>query len=190
MDGKLEIDDNETYEVKLYNVVIEKEDILLDLSEDSIQFVKKKIKHYKNKIDSEYVLREYAMKVSNDNKVKSRGYFITAIVIAAIEVFIYLGANLGQYISIYSFSIGDLGSIGALLIYPSFIMFAIFLIICIVKAAKLKKDANIMVDPHSMKYKKIDYALEESKARSKIYEEEVERLEILVRNMKKDKDEN
>lgn len=183
MENKDDLIIDEPYDVKKYDIVVHREDLISELSEDTVQFVKKKIKHYENKLDSEYNLRIYAENVRNDKLVKSKGCFITAIVMGIIIMSIYFGANLGQYVSIQSFSIGDLDSIGALLIYPSYFMFIILFIICIVRFIKLKKDANIMVDPHSMKYKPIEYVLLESKERSRVYEEEIERLKLLINNM-------
>ena len=67
-------------------------------------------------------------------------------------------------------------------------MFILGVIVCVIKAIGLEKDANIIVDPYSMKYKKWDYIIEESKERSKIYEKEVKRLEGVVAEMKYERD--
>ena len=45
------------YEVKIFNVDIDRDKCLSSISENTIQFVEQKIKYYKDKMDSENILR-------------------------------------------------------------------------------------------------------------------------------------
>lgn len=179
---------DEPYEVKLYNIELEEDQYLSNIREDTISFIEEKIKYYENKLESEHILRKYVENVNKNKHMKAKGYIMTALIIAIIDCFIYLCGHLYRYTAVESFGIGDLGSIGALLMYPSFFLFILGVIVCVIKAIGLEKDANIIVDPYSMKYKKWDYIIEESKERSKIYEKEVKRLEVLVGKMKYERD--
>ena len=176
------------YEVKIFNVDIDRDKCLSSISENTIQFVEQKIKYYKDKIDSENILRAYAKKEHQTNQEKAKGYAIVAIIIIIIVNLIFWGANLGDYLSIYSFSISNLSSVSALLIYPLFIVLLIGTVICMVKAVKLQKNANIILDSYSMKNKDWNLVIAESRERDRIYKEEIERLEKLCQEMKDERE--
>ena len=176
------------YEVKIFNVDIDRDKCLSSISENTIQFVEQKIKYYKDKIDSENILRAYAKKEHQTNQEKAKGYAIAAIIIIIIANVIFWEANLGAYLSIYSFSISNLSSVSALLIYPLFIVLLIGTVICMVKAVKLQKNANIILDSYSMKNKDWNLVIAESRERDRIYKEEIERLEKLCQEMKDERE--
>lgn len=176
------------YEVKIFNVDIDRDKCLSSISENTIQFVEQKIKYYKDKIDSENILRAYAKKEHQTNQEKAKGYAIVAIIIIIIVNLIFWGANLGDYLSIYSFSISNLSSVSALLIYPLFIVLLIVTVVCMVKAVKLQKNANIILDSYSMKNKDWNLVIAESRERDRIYKEEIERLEKLCQEMKDERE--
>lgn len=176
------------YEVKIFNVDIDGDKCLSSISENTIQFVEQKIKYYKDKIDSENILRAYAKKEHQTNQEKAKGYAIAAIIIIIIANVIFWEANLGDYLSIYSFSISNLSSVSALLIYPLFIVLLIGTVICMVKAVKLQKNANIILDSYSMKNKDWNLVIAESRERDRIYKEEIERLEKLCQEMKDERE--
>ena len=176
------------YEVKIFNVDIDRDKCLSSISENTIQFVEQKIKYYKDKIDSENILRAYAKKEHQTNQEKAKGYAIAAIIIIIIANVIFWEANLGDYLSIYSFSISNLSSVSALLIYPLFIVLLIGTVICMVKAVKLQKNANIILGSYSMKNKDWNLVIAESRERDRIYKEEIERLEKLCQEMKDERE--
>lgn len=176
------------YEVKIFNVDIDRDKCLSSISENTIQFVEQKIKYYKDKIDSENILRAYAKKEHQTNQEKAKGYAIAAIIIIIIANVIFWEANLGDYLSIYSFSISNLSSVSALLIYPLFIVLLIGTVICMVKAVKLQKNANIILDSYGMKNKDWNLVIAESRERDRIYKEEIERLEKLCQEMKDERE--
>lgn len=188
MSDYLEEDFNTPYEVKIFNVDIDRDKCLSSISENTIQFVEQKIKYYKDKMDSENILRAYAKKEHQTNQEKAKGYAITAIIIILVANIIFWGANLGDYLSIYSFSISNLSSVSALLIYPLFIVLLIVTIVCMVKAVKLQKNANIILDSYSMKNKDWNLVIAESRERDRIYKEEIERLEKLCQEMKNERE--
>ncbi len=175
-------DIDEPYEIKIYNIELDKEKYLSNISENTIQFVEKKIKLYENKIDSEYNLRAYARNEHFNKHNKAKGYVIVAIALVVLNYVIYMENGLYNYTSLTSFA--GLGAVGALLIYPSFFLFLGGAIVCIGRAIKIEKESIFIVDSYSMKNKKWDYVIEESKERAKIYEEEITRLKQLVKEMR------
>ena len=57
-----------------------------------------------------------------------------------------------------------------------------------VKAVKLQKNANIILDSYSMKNKDWNLVIAESRERDRIYKEEIERLEKLCQEMKDERE--
>lgn len=185
---KNNIDYDEPYEVKRYNIELDREKCLSDISENTIQFVEKKIQHYKAKIDSEYNLRVYTTNEHKNNIFKCKVHMLVAIVIITLIIGMYFGGGIYEFISIEGFSYGGIASIGTLLMYPLWWVLIIITIGIIVKAIQLKKNADIVVDSYSMKNKKWTYIIEESKEREKIYKEEINRLEVSLEKMKEEKE--
>lgn len=181
-------DYNTPYEVKAFEVNIDREKCLSSISENTIQFVEKKIKVYKDKIDSENILRAYARNEHKNNLYKAKGYAISAVIIVVLANIIFWGGSLCDYLTLSSVNAMNLGSVAALLIYPMFIALLIGVVICVYRAIRLNKNSNIILDSYSMKYKRWDLVIAESKVREEIYLEEIERLELLDKEMKEERE--
>ena len=69
-----------------------------------------------------------------------------------------------------------------------FIALLIGVVICVYRAIRLNKNSNIILDSYSMKYKRWDLVIAESKVREEIYLEEIERLELLDKEMKEERE--
>ena len=184
----LEKDEFEPYEVGAFSLKVDREECLSDMSEGTIQYVEKKIKYYKDKIDSEIAIRAYAKNEHNNNKNKAQNYAILAIILIVIINVIFWGAGLGEYMSIYAFKAKNISTVSVILIYPLFVILFGITIICIFKAFKIYKSSTMIVDSFSMKSKRWDYVIVESKGREEIYLEEIARLEILLKEMKDERE--
>lgn len=171
---------DEPYEVKIYDVDINRDDCLSNISENTIDCVIQKIKFYKNKTESEIILRAYAKNEHLNNKRKARGCMFSAGLLFILTVGVY---KMGGYTGLAA----NLFSLGPLLLYPLYITLLIGIVSCIVRAINLSSNSAIVLDSYSMKYKKWDLVIAESQEREKIYQEEIERLESVYNEMVEEK---
>lgn len=161
----------EPLDVEVNNIEIDRESCIIDTNEDTINYVELKIKMYEDRIDSEKRVCAHARNEHKNGRMKAKGYFACA----GILLFITMLFNV--------YTRGAI-SVGALLTYPMVGTFTIGAIICVIKGVKWGAKSKIIIDSYSLKYKEWSVVLGESRARTKIYKEEIDRLNILLEEMK------
>ena len=154
-------------------VEIDRDECLIDTNEDSISYVEIKIRMYKDRMDSEKRLCDYARNEHNNNKNKAIGYFVVAsiLLLIAVKLYLYTGGEI---------------AIGPLLIYPMVVVFIIGALFCSIKGIKLIGSSNIILDSYSLKYKNWLTVIGESNARKQVYVKEIKRLEKLLEEMQEE----